>query len=51
MISTDLIFVLLGLSKIDSKEKLKKGQKIRAWYQVLKESSPPETAISKFDIL
>ncbi|MBY8914102.1 YobA family protein [Bacillus sp. YC2] len=37
--------VLLGLSQLDNKDDLKKGQKIRIWYKKLNESSPPKTVI------
>lgn len=41
--------VLLGLSQLDNKNDLKKGQKIRIWYKKLNESSPPKATISKFE--
>ncbi|MCC9021738.1 DUF3221 domain-containing protein [Bacillus nakamurai] len=41
--------VLLGLSQLDNKNDLKKGQKIRIWYKKLNESSPPKTTVSKFE--
>ncbi|QQD83954.1 DUF3221 domain-containing protein [Bacillus siamensis] len=41
--------VLLGLSQLDNKNDLKKGQKIRIWYKNLNESSPPKTTVSKFN--
>ncbi|QHQ59142.1 hypothetical protein C3734_03020 [Bacillus velezensis] len=41
--------VLLGLSQLNNKDDLSKGQKIRIWYKKLNESSPPKTNISKFE--
>ncbi|GJI61731.1 MULTISPECIES: DUF3221 domain-containing protein [Bacillus amyloliquefaciens group] len=41
--------ILLGLSQLDNKNDLKKGQKVRIWYKKLNESSPPKTTISKFE--
>ncbi|AZJ44338.1 hypothetical protein A7313_10885 [Bacillus velezensis] len=43
--------VLLGLSQLNNKDDLSKGQKIRIWYKKLNESSPPKTNISKFKII
>ncbi|QGJ65129.1 DUF3221 domain-containing protein [Bacillus velezensis] len=41
--------VLLGLSQLNNKDDLSKGQKIRIWYKKLNESSPLKTNISKFE--
>ncbi|WP_236823005.1 DUF3221 domain-containing protein [Bacillus velezensis] len=41
--------VLLGLSQLNNKDDLSKGQKIRIRYKKLNESSPPKTNISKFE--
>ncbi|WKT01219.1 DUF3221 domain-containing protein [Bacillus velezensis] len=42
--------VLLGLSQLNNKDDLSKGQKIRIWYKKLNESSPPKTNISNLKL-
>ncbi|MDA7027487.1 DUF3221 domain-containing protein [Bacillus sp. CLL-7-23] len=40
--------ILLGISEIKNKENMKKRQKVKVWFQVLKESTPPQAKIYKF---
>ncbi|NPC94109.1 DUF3221 domain-containing protein [Bacillus sp. WMMC1349] len=39
--------ILLGISEIKNKEDIKKRQKVKVWFQVLKESNPPQATIYK----
>ncbi|MFN2747277.1 MULTISPECIES: DUF3221 domain-containing protein [Bacillus] len=41
--------ILLGLSKLKNKEELKQRQKVKVWFNHLKESNPPQATIDRFE--
>ncbi|MGG1446426.1 DUF3221 domain-containing protein [Bacillus subtilis] len=43
--------VIVGLSEIDNTDDLKRGEKIKVWFQTLKESNPPSVTIQKYELL
>lgn len=43
--------VIVGLSEIDKTDDLKRGEKIKVWFQTLKESNPPSATIQKYELL